>query len=366
MPVSGVLDFGMMARAVRSLASVGTDSAPTTSVLRLARRISVAAIGESVWPTYPGGDPSTGATSHVLKAMSDAPEAFAGDADASWLLEAQNPDGGWGEFADSSSRIDNTFWAHRACLTGDDPPPSTVGAWLMSCPLSTDYEHAMAARLRVGLGEVLADDRVMDMALDALSDDADRYAETALYGLALAESLTVESDDEADAASSHCLPVRTPQFIRHEPTIYDQLAETTPAKPWTSFVDRCARLRLFETTIGWLAGISAAIAIVGEELIDGVQALPLAALVVFAVLEAILVGAWLAIRHSSRRPLNGVPHFLLAIGLATLVILVVKAPADMAIPLFPTVILVVMLGLIVDAVAVATDKADLLNRLGDD
>ena len=366
MPASGALDFGMMARAIRGLTLVNPQGRPTEPVHRLGSRLAHASTGESVWSTYPGGEPSTGATSLTLAAMAAAPHAFDQEPDPTWLLEAANPDGGWGEYEGSPSKIDNTFWAYRGIGRTSQEHTEVVGQWLNQCPISSDYERAMATRLSVALGTAVHDEQLTDLALDAMASGADRYAETALHSVALAEALTLEQANEAAAASHHQLPVRTPQFLRHEPSIYDQLAETSTTRRWTSFVDRCARLRVFETTIGWLAGMSAAVAVIGEELIEGIQALPTVALVAVASIETILVAAWLAIRHSNRRPLNGLPHFILALVLAGLIMAVIQAAPELTLSRFPVVVLTVMLGLIIDAIAVATDKADLLNRLGAD
>ena len=202
MPASGALDFGMMARAIRSLTVVSPTDKPTEPICRLATRLSSATIGDSVWPTYPGGDPSTGATSLALVAIATAPRAFDREPDLTWLLEAANPDGGWGEYIGSPSKVDNTFWAYRGTGSAGQDHAEVVGRWLNQCPLSSDYEQAMATRLNIALGTPIHNEQLTDLALDTMASDADRYAETALYSVALAEALTLEQTQEPTAAGA--------------------------------------------------------------------------------------------------------------------------------------------------------------------
>lgn len=126
----------------------------------------------------------------------------------------------------------------------------------------------MAQRLRVLVG-LSPSPNMTQLAMKSLTDDADRYAETALYGLALSEPLQAALTSNATAADDERLPVRTPDFIRREPPLYDQLADATDRPWWIRSVEAAARARVAEASIGWLAGISASIAIVGNELVDG-------------------------------------------------------------------------------------------------
>ena len=84
------------------------------------------------------------------------------------------------------------------------------------------------------------------------------------------------------------------------------------------------------------------------------------------MVEALLVLGWLAARQGSRHRFAGVPHYAMAVVLALLLVLLIKSPPDVDVPPLPTIALTILLSLIIEVIAVATDKADLLNRLGDD
>jgi hypothetical protein len=365
MPVSGVVDYGMLARAVRSLASVRGSQPVGSTVERAGEALTEVSIGPSIWSTYPRGEPSTGATSLVFSAIAACPDVFDLNPDPDWLLSARNGDGGWGEHSSSTSRIDNTFWAYRGCLAAGHRPEGRVSPSLLTGAHGSGYDIAMTERLRVLVG-VHPNDDVTPLAMKSLCDDADRYAETALYGLALSERLQARLVDDVEAANGERLPVRTPDFLRREPPLYDQLADVSAQSWWVRLVEAAARARVAEASIGWLAGISAAIAIIGNELVDGLQALPLLPLTIVLVVEVLISLAWLAARQSGHRRLSGVPHFGLALVFALLLVGLITAPSEVQMPATPIAVLALLLALIIEIVAVATDKADLLNRLDDD
>ncbi|MEM9655653.1 MAG: prenyltransferase/squalene oxidase repeat-containing protein [Actinomycetota bacterium] len=359
-PITGVVDHGTLARSIRSLRLVDPSSSENPVLTRGCSALADANIGPGQWPTYPGGRPSTGATSLALAAIADCPEHFEITPDARWLLECRNSDGGWAEYPGSPSRADNTFWAGRACtLAGQEV--ADLGAVVPSKPVGS-YDVAMAQRLRVLAGGQ-GDEQAAEAAIRSLNDDADRYAETVLLGLAVSEA---EQVADAGLVAQQALPIRTPDFLRREPPLYDQLADISGRRRWLGLVERAAGLRVAESSIGWLAGLSAAIAMIGEELVNGLAALSIVPLVVMLVVESMLVAGWLAARQSRHRRFNGVPHFALAVVLAVLLVLLIKAPPEVEISFLPTVILTILLSLIIEVISVATDKADLLNRLGDD
>ena len=360
MPISGNVDYGMLARSIRSLSLVETPRDGTDGAFldRACAALDAAQTATSVWPTYPGGTPSTGATSLALSAIVQCNERFDGSIDPSWLLEGRSADGGWGEYADSPSRIDNTFWGARACRDVGEPIDGVAPA-LWARPES-NYETAMAHRLAVVL-EVRTDDEVEDLAMRSLTDDTDRYAETSLYGLALTESLV-----PINSIGDQRMPVRTPDFLRREPPLYDQLVSET-GRGWSvRLIDRAAAARIAESSIGWMAGLWAAIALIGEEFVNGLAALPLVPLLGILGLEVLLAIGWLAARQGRDRRLSGLPHLVCAGGLATLLVMLLTGSEEVVISWLPTVALVALLALVVEVVSVATDKADLLNRLGDD
>jgi hypothetical protein len=115
-----------------------------------------------------------------------------------------------------------------------------------------------------------------------------------------------------------------------------------------------------------LVGLSACIALIGEEFVNGLNSLPTVALSIILAVEVALALGWLAARQSPRHPFRGVPHFVLAGVLATLLVLLVESPTDVEIELLPTVVFALLVTIIIEVIAVATDKADLLNRLADD
>ena len=194
----------------------------------------------------------------------------------------------------------------------------------------------------------------------SLTEEADRYAETALHALVLAEVLDADRGGTATAS----LPLSTPDFIRREPPLYDQLADVSSRRWWLRLVEGASRRRLAEASIGWVAGLSAAIAMVGEELFNGLNALPVVALGALLAVQTLLALGWLAARQDRQRKFNGVAHFLLAVGLSALLVLLVASPDDVDLSVGPAVVLVLLLALIIEVIAIATDKADLLNRLG--
>ena len=361
MPISGNIDYGMLARALRSLSMVEADGDTTPTLKRGRAALAEARIADAQWSTYPGGQPSTGATSLAITAVAECRQHFDFEPDPGWLLEIRNDDGGWGEYEGSPSKVDNTFWTGRACTTAgvelDD-----IAAALTKPPNPSPYELAMAQRLRV-VAELPPGDDVVEPALRSLSDEADRYAETCLFGLTLAETLRSES---TESPSDHRLPIRTPEFIRQEPPLYDQLGQLSLRTRWLKLIDYAASVRAAEASIGWMAGLWAAIALISEEFVNGLASLPVAILASIVTLEIALALGWLAARQTRGRRLTGVPHFCFAGVLALLVILLLTSPSDVSLSLLPASALTLLLGLIIEVVSVATDKADLLNRLGDD
>ena len=363
-PITGIIDHGTLARSIRSLRLVHPPSADVDPVLaRGSEALARACTGTGQWPTYPDGRPATGTTALALAAMAECPEYFEAAPDPSWLLECRNADGGWAEYPGSPSRADNTFWAGRACIAAGHSLPD-LGALVPDKPVGA-YDLAMAQRLRILAGGQ-GDEEVEEAAIKSLNDDADRYAETVLLGLAVSEGLRAEKFADHQGVDDRKLPIRTPDFLRREPPLYDQLADVSGQRRWLGLVERASRARVAEASIGWLAGLSAAIAMIGEELVNGLSALSLAPLVVMLIVESPLVAGWLAARQSRHRRLNGLPHFAFAVALALLVVLLIKAPEGVEISVLPTIILTILLALIVEVISVATDKADLLNRLGED
>lgn len=365
LPTSGTIDFGMLARTIKALHLVNPEGKPSPQVEHACRSLSEVAVEPHVWSTYPGGRASTGATALVLSVKATCAELFDEQPDPWWLLNTRNPDGGWGEYGDSPvSKVDNTFWAARACVQSGHPVMG-ISSDIVADPGHSPYESAMAQRLRVLVGHEV-DGLVADLAMKSLTEDADRYAETVVYGLALAEPSAAKQITHEGWAGTQALPLRTPDFLRREPPLYDQLNNVSSRSWWARIVDRTARLRVAESSIGWLAGVSAALAIVGTEVIDGLSALPLGVLAVILVLETLIGIGWLGARQGSRSAMRGVPHLVLAGGLAALVVLLVTSPADTSLRPLSAVALGGLLALIIEVVAVATDKADLLNRLDDD
>lgn len=195
----------------------------------------------------------------------------------------------------------------------------------------------------------------------SLHDGADRYAETVLYGLALAEASTA-----AWSTSDETLPVRTPDFIRREPPLYDQLGQVSDRTAWLSVVNRAAQVRAAEASIGWMAGLWGAIALISEEFITGLSALPLLPLLALLLLEAALISGWIAARQSPKRRFRGASHFVFAGALAVLLVMFLAGPSEADLAPVPGVVLAGLLALVVEVISVATDKVDLLNRLNDD
>ena len=144
-----------------------------------------------------------------------------------------------------------------------------------SCPTDQPetYDLAMAQRLRV-LARGRGEQPVIEAAIRSLNDDADRYAETVLLGLAVSESARVRNRHRP-GSSRPLLP--TGPDTRLPPPRATPLRPARPrsahGRRWAGLVERGARARVAESSIGWLAGLSAAIAMIGEELVNGLSAL---------------------------------------------------------------------------------------------
>jgi hypothetical protein len=359
MPATGLLDHGQQARALRSLHLVNS----LIDRSRARANLIDAQTGPSIWPSYPGGAPATGATSLILTAIATEPGHYDCTPDPTWLLEAQNPHGGWGEHPGSPTQVDNTFWATRALLHLGAEIPDQIPQWLARFQPTTGYETAMTARLQTLLGQHHESDNIERLTLASLDERADRYSQTCLYALALAEIAAQRPADSTHTAGR--LPIRTPEFIRREPPIYDQLAEITTRTWWLRTTNKLARARLMESAVGWLVGTSAALAVLSGELLAGLRSLPTLVLLPLLIIEAILSLSWLSIRSGTGR-LGGFPHFGFAILIAVGLTFLVTSPPDAAMDVAPALALTAILTLIIDGVAVATDKADLLSRLDDE
>ena len=300
-----------------------------------------------------------------LAAIAQCPQHFDIAPDPSWLLEARNPDGGWGEHAGSPSRIDNTFWSSRACLlAGHDLGNMVDVAALVD--RSQPYQVVMGERCKLLLGQE-PDDILGGLAVEALTDESDRYAETTLRGLALAEySIGPDHQDPRRPAGEAKLPVRTPEFMREEPPLYDELAEVSSWRRWVQLVELGARHRVAESSIGWLIGLSAAIALIGEEFVLGLASLGAAAVSLIIGFEAMLALGWLTARRGRKTLLAVLRHYTIANVLAAALVILITRPESMRVGQLSAVALTLLFGLVIEIVSIATDKADLLNRLGDD
>lgn len=303
MPVTGLVDFGMLARTIRSLNLVSAGDSYVERLGPAFKALNAAQLGSGVWPTYPDGEPSTGATSLAIVALANRPESLDVDPDPTWLLDAQNDDRGWGEFAGSPSRSDNTFWAVRACLAAGTYASPTEPNRKVDAGNSQLYDEVMIVRERCLFENVAFDTKLLDRSVESLTDETDRYAATALLGLALCEMLQQESDS---SLSDETLPVRTPEFIRREPPLYDQLAETVSLPSGMRLVEWASTIRLAEGSVGWLAGLSAAIALIGEELVNGLASLSTPPLIGLLILGGLVVAGWLAAQQRPSRRFHSI------------------------------------------------------------
>lgn len=360
MPITGLVDFGMLARTIHSLYLVSSETSDMQILGPATAALLDAQIGPNIWPTYPDTGPSVGATSLCVNVLSVCKNLVGGrTASPHWLLEVRNPDGGWGEYAGSPSRFDNTFWAARACVSAGVEPSALSPTGVTGDGKRSDYDRAMVARTAHVLGERADEPGLPAAAIQSLDDEMDRYATTALLGLAVSEAAELPTVDRA-------LPIRTPEFIRREPPLYDQLAHTGRWPWWTTVVDRTARARLAEASIGWLAGLSAAIAVVGEEFVNGLASLPTVPLICLSMLGVLVILGWVGAQQKPGRRLAPVAHVAISGLIAGLLVLLIRNPANIDLPLLPTTVLGLLLTAIIEAVATATDKADLLNRLRED
>ena len=93
-PITGLIDHGTLARAVRSLELVASDPCHAAPIERGCAALVGAQIGPCVWPIYPGGKPATGSTALAITAAVTCAGRLDLAPDLDWLLDAESAAGG--------------------------------------------------------------------------------------------------------------------------------------------------------------------------------------------------------------------------------------------------------------------------------
>lgn len=84
------------------------------------------------------------------------------------------------------------------------------------------------------------------------------------------------------------------------------------------------------------------------------------------MVELLVILGWIGAQQKPARRLAPVIHVVVSVAIAGLLVLLIKNPPEVDISALATMVFTLLLAIIVEAVSVATDKADLLNRLRDD
>lgn len=301
-----------------------------------------------------------------------------------FLLDSQDPSGGWAEVPGYQPTLQQAFTAVRALrataevdLPDLDVEPALARArrWFLGSierqPPRSVLELAFALRLAAVFGD-LRTGRVESLALqlgqrrrETLHARADMYADTELAAISLLEC-SRELDRTPDAIGAWSwrwkLPRVPPPFLATEGYFYELLYSVLRRRWWVRFVDRLVSAKMVEHTASLLLGTIVAFGVVNEELTTAFLMPSLdARRSVALVLVTGLLLAWLAVKAAART-LVSVPVWT---TLAALVIAIASTwiRADST-PLVPDLLAITAIQwLIIDAVAFTADRTGLLNQL---
>lgn len=301
-----------------------------------------------------------------------------------YLLAAQDSEGGWAEVPGYCATVHNTFNVVRALhaaraadMLDDDPRPCLDAArrWFAAAihrnaPRST-LDLAFSLRLAAEF-DMLDDDRVDRLARrlahrrrQTLNADADLYAETEISAIALLECsrhLDARPGGEDAWPWRWALPVISPPFLASEGYFYELLYGALGKQWWVHFVDRLAARNALERIAGLLFGTIAALGVVTDGVVAAFtlsrfDARHVAALAVVVV----LVAAWIGVKAAARSLAVGSAWATVAaVGVAAILTWIFAGPTPVVPDLLPVV---AVRWLVVDSVAFTTDRTGLLERL---
>jgi hypothetical protein len=238
--------------------------------------------------------PVTGATSLAIAALADvAPERC--DAPTAWLIDVQNPDGGWSERPGNMSTFDNTFNAVRALITvacrhgnpRDCHDAVEAGvAWIrrtLGKRLEAYGEYDLSFALRTftiaghsDAGSSMADTLVV-RAPRNLSRHVDLYVRTLTPAIAIQEWVRTEMTRDAPGLKRRerlwRLQAVTPAFLVDQAGAYDILSQRAVSQHALKVIDVLSRAQAIETAIGTVLGFFVALQATSTELREGLARL---------------------------------------------------------------------------------------------
>lgn len=300
-----------------------------------------------------------------------------------YLVDVQDPAGGWAEVGGYGPTVQNTFTAVRALRTAeqsglaDKETTAALAAaeeWFTrsvrwTIPRST-LDLAFALRLAVQL-DLLDRERTERLALslvhrrrETLRSTADLYADTELAAIALLEcSQEIDKGPTADRwAWRWKLPALPPPFMSRGTYFYDLLYSVVNRRWWVRFVDWLVGGKILEHTASLLFGTVVALGVVNPDLTDpfALSTFDARRSIAF-VLMLVLVIAWIGVKATARSLATG--SLWSTIGAIVLAVATTWVLAGST-PLLPDLLTVMaMRWLVIDGVAFTADRSGLLNRL---
>lgn len=292
--LSDTHEVGTTARALRILVALGRSEL-LERLNAMANLLTQTAIpidaGKCAWGMIDGEGltyPMTGATALTLLALLTYPsQSNVVQLGLAWLIEAQNPDGGWAEVVGNPSKVDNTFYAiwalHLAAKQGLIESQRATALterardWLNSFisgrhrPTSlSDMAFALRALIRfegaAAKPTLFWLDRLSLYMMDGLRDESDLYGETEIVAIALMEwvkamhangvqKVWLWTMNEGKATQLWEMPSLPPLFLRRETGLQDLLYSIAYSRLWLRIVDRLSDLAVPETVVGVLLGL---------------------------------------------------------------------------------------------------------------
>lgn len=373
-------EVGTTARILRVLRGVegAIDADAATSFLVRTR----SADNGSAW-SYDVNNTAeiTGATSLAVAALADiAPERC--EAPTAWLIDVQNPDGGWSERPGNTSTFDNTFNAVRAltavtCRGGDSPVGHhaiEAGVTWMRRMLASrpdgygEYDLSFALRTFTIAGHGDAGSSVADTLIERaprnLSRSADLYMRTLTPAIALQEWVRAEMARDAPGLKRRerlwQLPAVTPAFLVDQAGAYDIMTQRVVSRRAVRAIDFLSRAQVVEATIGTVLGFFVALQLFSSELKEGLirvsTVVPVSVLLATAIILNVLVWT-IRLRHRSATLLSNLVAATTAYLVAAFVALLTTDGA------YAGTLKTLSYGFVISAVSAVSDSSGLTRKL---
>jgi hypothetical protein len=326
----------------------------------------------------------TGSTSLALTALIEYGETGTTvDNGLCFLIDAQDPSGGWAEVPGYGPTMQNTFTAVRALRTAekfglaDQSAAEALSAaehWFVDSvrrnPPRSTLDLAFAVRLAVQL-DLTRSDRAERLALalvgrrrETLRRTADLYADTELAAIALLEgSQAIDEGPDPEAWPWRWkLPSLPPPFMSKGTYFYDLLYSVVNRRWWVRFVDWLVGGKILEHSASLLFATVVAFGVVDPDLTEpfALSQFDVRRTVAFVLVLALVVG-WIGVKVTARSLATRSTWTTVgAIVLAIATTWVLAGPT----PLVPDLLTVTaMRWLVIDGVAFTADRSGLLDRL---